>query len=200
MIDNATSSDIAAEQFSICQPSAYQLPNKVLGFDEFSVIVPFFLYQAAPLRDCTLSLDFEGHLTSDEKTDLYEKMLGERMGSFLAVTSVSAKDTIKAIAQLSLADQNMKINCEKGVFRKKRNDAEGSYANAFDELLRHLRNSIAHSRIRKEGEFVLLEDYVSPWSEDKNKKKSLTARIILKPSTLLSWADLMKQTASRWQG
>lgn len=178
-------------QWTVQAQHEYEMPSRILLFDDFSTIVPFYLYRAAPTNDTTLSWDIPSVLGAEGMSRLYIRMMGKHLESFRGTTSVARESDWAG--RMRLADQNLDFDQEKGIFYQRAKQAKGSsdYSDTFDSLLRHIRNAVAHGRMRKEGEYLLLEDRNGKSVDAKGKPKPLTARIVVRPSTLTHWARLI---------
>ena len=184
-------------QWTVQTQHEYQMPSRILLFEDFSTIVPFYLYRAAPANVSTLSWDIPSVLGAEGMSLLYVRMMGERMQSFRGTTSVARESGWAS--EKKLADQNLAFDEEKGLFYQgsKRVDDSTDYSDTFDSLLRHIRNVVAHGRMRKEGEFLLLEDSNGKSTDAKGNPKPLTARLVVRPSTLPHWARLIEDACAQ---
>ena len=169
--------------------SEYELFSQIVSAHDFYTILPFYLYRAAPIETCSLSFDFQSRLSNEEKSSLYLRLLDNRISSIKATTSIQRE--ADWIEQNHLNDEGLVCDKEKGIYLiGSRIPDDNSYALLFDTLLRRVRNSIAHGRVAREGDFLILEDK----SQDhKNRKKQrLTARFVLLPETLVEWIQILQ--------
>lgn len=166
--------------YTICEPSDYTIPTELLSQADYQ-IVPFFLYRAAPKRLTSLSYELDEVFSEKTKSELLQIILGDDLNNFVFEKDLLSH--IEQIAELGLADQNLYANCNKGFcqFNGKLSETDESRAKVFDKLLNRLRNSFAHGRTSKEGDYLILEDQFNPKSENKN----LSARIVIDSSTLV---------------
>ena len=74
-----------------------------------------------------------------------------------------------------MSDNTLNCNKVKGFVRKDKETHE------LDEVLNRIRNSFAHGRIAKSGEYLIFED----------KKNELTARIVLTFDVLEKWMNII---------
>ena len=173
---------------TICTPSEYILPTELLSYNDFSV-VPFLLYRAAPAKHTSLSFDLEHVLEQNIRSELLDKFFGDMPDNF--VYGPKLDDQIDAIERLGLTDQNFVADCDKGFFwtRVQMGNDDEAKAKAFDQLIAHLRNSLAHGRTAKEDDFLILEDIHTTSAKSSN----LSARIVLNPSTLVEWVKSIEK-------
>lgn len=173
---------------TICIPSEYALPTELLSCNDFSV-VPFLLYRAAPIKHTSLSFDLEHVLEQNVRSKLLDKFFGDTPGNFIYGPKLD--DQIDAIEGFGLTDQNFVADYDKGFFwtRVQMDDDDETKAKAFDQLIAHLRNSFAHGRTAKEDDFLILEDFHTTSA----KSNSLSARIVLNPSTLVEWVKSIEK-------
>lgn len=169
--------------YTICEQSEYSLPTEILSAKDYFDVVPFFLYRAAPQNDTPLSYDLGTVLSDSVRSNLLHCLIYDKTDDFIFVNIPA--NHIEAIAALSLADQNLNPDRDKGFFQanaREENGTEAASAKKFDALIRHIRNSFAHGRTAKEGDFLILED----WSTTR-KTPYLSARLVISPSTLIEW-------------
>lgn len=166
-------------EYTISEPSDYSLPTELLSQADFQ-IVPFLLYRAAPKTQTPLSFELDNILPDETKSELLLRVLGDNPDNFVFEKKLGPH--IEKIAQLGLADQTLSANCNKGFCQINGSLAESdkSRAKVFDNFIKRLRNSFAHGRTAKEGEFLILEDQFAG-----RDKTGLSARIILDVSTLV---------------
>lgn len=170
---------------TLAEESDYSLPADILPANTYLKAIPFFQYRAAPVSHTSLSYDIDALLTTSTKCDLYEEMIGDRAAHFVYCPNLSK--ALNRLASIGLCDQNLTLDGNKGWFWTRHCDTrnEESKAKAFMELLRHIRNSIAHGRIALEDGFIILED--------SNGRESLTARIIVDPESFNEWAMIIER-------
>ncbi len=181
------------EHWTICSRDDYQMPGDILTASDFFLIVPFFLYRTATKNNTTLAWDLDTSLGKEGKSKLYKEMMTNRMDSFHGVTEDITRD-IDWAAKVHLTDQNQELTGEKGIFRQERKSGDDDYSACFDSILKHIRNSIAHGRMKSLNGYLLLEDF-APGRKAKavGVPIPLTARLVIRPKTLVTWAGWIEQ-------
>lgn len=167
-------------KYTIIEPSDYSIPTELLSQADYQV-VPFLLYRAAPKKQTPLSYELDDILPESVKAELLLSIIGDAPDNFIFAKSLSSH--MERIAQLGLADQNLIADCNKGFcqINGSLSDGNESRAKVFDTLLNRLRNSFAHGRTAKDGDYLILEDRFRRGS----KEECLSARIIIDSSTLV---------------
>ncbi|MCD8016205.1 MAG: hypothetical protein LUE97_00075 [Oscillospiraceae bacterium] len=164
-------------------------PERFADNDLFR-IVTFFVFHSpcAELSSMCKSLEEYGWTTPWKKPFYLNKQLKQAATNPQLLFSADTYDTL----ELALDKANLKDNfpsdftIERICFRDNMN-------NQFLSVFYHLRNAFAHCRLNmvdidKECVFIL-EDMIP---ENNRKRYKLSARMILKKSTLLKWIDLIE--------
>lgn len=146
-------------------------------------LIEFFLYYAAPVSDSPLSLDLPAALSRAEKENL--------MSSFSSLCGCSGQDlhincstNESVLTGLLLTDETYQPDRPKGFLWRKNAKGSAKEEDAFDCLVRHIRNAIAHGRTCPQGNLALFEDFGT---------KSLTMRLLVVPNGLIDWANEMQR-------
>lgn len=138
----------------------------------------FFLYKTASGKDSPLSLNLDSVLNDDQKDALYSKLMTSSSiheDSFLF--SPMLRNKIKEIRTLELSDSTLKCDRVKGFFHQNNPPQKGRKQHKLDAIFKHIRDAFAHGRISFVNEFIIIED----------KKKELTARLVISLSVLTIW-------------
>lgn len=167
-------------EYTICEPSDYAIPTELLSQADYQ-IVPFLLYRAASKRQSPLSYELDRILPENVKSELLLSVLGDELENFIFAKNPKAH--MEQIARLGLADQNLCADRNKGFcqINGSLSESDSSRAKVFDTFLNRLRNSFAHGRTTKEGDFLILEDQYGR----NGKNTDLSARFVIDASTLV---------------
>lgn len=141
----------------------------------------FFQYVAANTADSPLSAHLDENLSTTEKDDLWKSLLrlaGASEEDFLFNSILRNK--IEDIRKMNLSDTTLICDRIKGFIHQNNPPKEGKEAgHRIDALFKRMRDAFAHGRISYEGGFFILED----------KKKQLTARIVITFDVLKQWKE-----------
>ena len=163
----------------ICKDSDY---TSVFQFDfqstDFLSLIEFYLYRIANSKDSPLSYGIDTSLSEVQKDTLYSRLLaliGVPEADFLF--SPILRNNIKEIRTMKLSDTTLESDRIKGFFLQSNSGKEKIVQHKLDAMLKHIRDSFAHGRVGRMGEYIILEDKVN----------ELTARLIITIEALYIW-------------
>ena len=162
-------------KIDINKDSSYTSPI-ILFSGEKSKLQHFFQYLAVKQKMSPLSMGIQEIMDGEEKDLLWRSLLGAaETTEENFIFAQPLRNKIKEIRELQLSDNTLNCNKVKGFVRKDKETHE------LDEVLNRIRNSFAHGRIAKSGEYLIFED----------KKNELTARIVLTFDVLEKWMNII---------
>ncbi len=156
--------------------------SSVFQFDkqppEFIELIEFYLYRVAISNDSPLSYKIDVSISDEQKDSLYSNLLskiGISEADFLF--SSFLRNIIKDIRAMKLSDTTLESDRIKGFFHQSNPGKGKPNQHKLDAMLKHIRNSFAHGRVGRIGEYIILED----------KANELTARLIITIDALYKW-------------
>lgn len=162
-------------EIDIKKDSLYASPI-ILFSGEKSKLQHFFQYLTVEQKMSPLSMGIQEKMDGEEKDLLWQSLLeAAETTEENFIFAPLLRNKIKEIRELQLSDNTLNCDKIKGFVRKNKETHE------LDEVLNRLRNSFAHGRIAKSGEYLIFED----------KRKELTARIVLTFDVLEKWMNII---------
>ena len=159
------------------------VPDKLIENDDLLKIVVFYVFSVAPTSYIHNELSDYGW---ENIKNLTKALLQSSSNKNLFYFGRNKKEFDDKLKESCLDNFPGELSEEKVcVYTGKESQAQN--------ILRHIRNSMAHGRLNiydvKEECFFAFED-VKPIS--KSEKLEITARMIIKKSTLLKWIDIIQ--------
>lgn len=164
-------------------------PEEFNDNDLFRIVIFFVFHSPCPKTSAMgKSLKEYGWNTPWQKPYWLNKQLKQASTNVNLLFSSNSYDNLEiALTKASL------LNDFPSALEKERICIYDGQHNQFMSVFYHIRNSLAHGRmnmIHKNGECVFVfEDVVS---NSKSEQAKLSARMILKKQTLLSWIDIIE--------
>lgn len=145
---------------------------------EFNSLIEFYLYRMANSSDSPLSYKIDASLTKEQKDTLFSRLLTsiDVSETDFGFDGPFLKNNIGTISKMKLGDKTLEFDRIKGFFHQNKSNEKPSQ-HKLDAMFKHIRDSFAHGRVGRMGEYLILED----------KKKELTARLIITLDALYTW-------------
>lgn len=165
-------------------------PDRFDDYDLFRIVIFFVFHSPCPKLSCMgRTLDEYGWTTPWKKPYCLNRQFRQVASNYELLFSAEKYDTMDA----ALVKADLKEGFPSDLTRE-RICIYDNLKNQFMSVFYHIRNAIAHCRLNMvdvDGECVFVLEDVQP---NKNADRlKVSARMILRKSTLLKWIDLIEQ-------
>lgn len=153
-------------------------------------IVTFFVFHSPckGLSSMSRTLEEYGWKSPWKKPFYLNKQLKEMSDNYIILSSARKYDDMHQAAKKAKLDGNFTDD-----LKTERICVNDNEKNQFMSVFYHIRNAFAHGRlnmINVEGECIFIMEDICP--EKNTDKVKLSARIVIKKKTLLSWISLIE--------